>query len=198
MGLHNTRAIVLRTIKLSENDKLVTFLTERHGKIKCSAKAARRIKNRFGGSLEPLSFTNIIYFGKENQEIFNLNNCDIIQSFQNIREDLGKFFTAIYFNELLDSILANGQNPQGLFLFVLESLDGIQKGLNIETLCRLFEIRIMTLTGYAPRFDQCALCKQEPNGGNLGYSFQRNGIICHNCGKNINAELRINAGTLNY
>ena len=198
MGLHNTRAIVLRTIKLSETDKLVTFLTEDHGKIKCAAKSARRIKSRFGGSLEPLSYARVIYFGKENQEIFRLNNCDIIRSYQDIREDLGKIFTALYFNELVDSIVADGQNPQGLFSFVLESLEGIRRGLNTDTLCRLFEIRIISLTGYSPRLDMCAFCKQKPNGKYLGYSFHHNSVICYRCHKMKQVELKLHIGTLNY
>ena len=106
MGLYKTRAIVLKSIKLSETDKLVTFMTERYGKIKCAAKAARRPKNRFGAALEPLSFIQLIYFGKEHQDIFQLNHCDIIQSFQGIREDLSKIYTALYFNELADSMIA--------------------------------------------------------------------------------------------
>tara|TARA_B100000686_G_C16802828_1_gene987394 strand:- start:4426 stop:5178 length:753 start_codon:yes stop_codon:yes gene_type:complete len=198
MALYNTRAIVLRTIKLSETDKLVTFLTERHGKIKCAAKSARRIKSRFGAALEPLSYTHIIYFGKEYQDIYRLNNCDIIHSFQSIRENLAKLFTALYFNELVDLLFADGQNPRGFFQFLLESLAGIQKGLNMDTLCRLYEIRIMTYTGYAPRLDQCALCKNYPNGQELGYSFSRNGIVCQKCNNSKSSEIKIKAGTLNY
>ena len=46
MPLYKTQAVVLRGIKLSEKDKLVTFLTRDYGKIKCVAKGARRIKSR--------------------------------------------------------------------------------------------------------------------------------------------------------
>ena len=62
MPLFNSEAIVLRSINLSEADKLVTFMTNRYGNVKCIAKAARKIKNRFGATIEPLSHIRLIYF----------------------------------------------------------------------------------------------------------------------------------------
>ncbi len=198
MGLFSTRAIVLKSIKLSETDKLVTFLTERFGKIKCAAKAARKPKSRFGAALEPLSCIQLIYFGKEHQDIFRLNHCDIIQSFQGVREDLSKIYTAIYFNELVDSMVAEGQHGKDLFIFLLDAIEGLQGALSVHTLCRLFEIRIMVLTGYGPRLDLCAVCKQPPEGPYIGYSFHKNSIICPNCGKYQRPELWAKAGTFSY
>ena len=101
MALHRTRAIVLKSINLSDSDRLVTFLTKSHGKVKCVAKGARKLKNRFWGSLEPMSHIHLIYFGKENQNLYRLNQADIIESFQSIREDLGKLYKGVYFLGLL-------------------------------------------------------------------------------------------------
>ena len=47
MALYKTRALVIKSINLSESDRLVTFMTENQGKIKCVAKGARKVKNRF-------------------------------------------------------------------------------------------------------------------------------------------------------
>ena len=99
MPLFHTEAIVLRSINLSESDKLVTFMTKRYGKVKCVAKTARKIKNRFGATIEPLTHIQLIYFGKENQTLYRLNHSDIIHSFQDIRDDLQKY--------TLESILVN-------------------------------------------------------------------------------------------
>ena len=198
VGLYKTRAIVLRSINLSETDKLITFLTEHYGKIKCAAKSARKFKSRFGAALEPLSCIQIIYFGKENQGIFRLNNCDIIQSFQGVREDLSKIYTALYFTELVDSMVAEGQRSKELFIFLLEAIDAIKAGLNLYTLCRLFELRIMALTGYGPRLDLCAVCKKTPEGGEVGYSFNKNSVLCLKCGKQYRPEIWLKSGAFNY
>ncbi|GIS84088.1 MAG: hypothetical protein CM1200mP16_03880 [Nitrospina sp.] len=97
MALYKTRAIVLKSINLSESDRLVTFLTENSGKIKCVAKGARKVKNQFWGSLEPMSQVNLIYFGKENQNLYRLNQADIIDSSQLSAKILKKFIKEYIF-----------------------------------------------------------------------------------------------------
>ena len=109
MGLYRTNAIVLRSIKLSETDKLVTFMTEEFGKVKCVAKGARKIKSRFAGSLEPMTYVYLIYFGKENQQLYSLNSADIIQSFHLLRDDFQKLYTGIYLNELVDASVTRSE-----------------------------------------------------------------------------------------
>ena len=93
MTLFKTRAIVIKSINLSESDRIITFMTENQGKVKCVAKGARKIKNRFWGALEPMSLIHLIYFGKEHQNLFRLNHSDIIESFQTIRDDFNKLYT---------------------------------------------------------------------------------------------------------
>lgn len=198
MGLHHTKAIVLRSINLSETDKLVTFLTEEYGKIKCIAKAARKVKSRFGAALEPMSCIHMIYFGKQNAEIFRLNQCDIIQSFQAIREDFQKIYTAVYFNELVDAMVPEGERGSEIFHFLLDTLNAVKDQAEAETLCRLFEMRIMALSGYAPRLDQCAVCRKTPQTQWMGFSFQRSSVICQDCTRQVRPEIKMRAGTLSY
>lgn len=198
MPLYKTQAVVLRGIKLSEKDKLVTFLTRDYGKIKCVAKGARRLKSRYGAALEPLSHISMVYFGKQNQELFSLNQCDIIHSFQSIREDYQKFYSAIYYLELVDMLLAEAHPEPGIFDLLLAILDKTRSQTNMETLCRLFEIRIMVLSGYEPRLNQCIDCKSIPKSLWVGFSCNRHGIICEPCLGRDRTEIIIKNGSLNY
>ncbi|MEC7640713.1 MAG: DNA repair protein RecO [Nitrospinota bacterium] len=198
MGLYNTKAIVLRSIKLAENDKLVTFLTEDFGKIKCAAKGARSIKSKFGAALESMSFIQLIYFGKENQSIYRLNHCDILESFQSIRDDFEKVYTAVYFNELVDALSAEGDRTAKLFHFLLETFYTLKDQAELETLCPLFEMRIMALSGYMPQLDHCVLCKTVPAGKWVDFSYKKSGVACINCCSQTKPNIRIRAGTLNY
>lgn len=198
MPLYKTQAVVLRGIKLSEKDKLVTFLTRRYGKIKCVAKGARLLKSRYGASLEPLSHISMVYFGKQNQELFSLNQCDIIHSFQSIREDHQKFYSAIYFLELADTLMAEAQPEPEIFDLLLAILEKTRSQTNMETLCRLFEIRIMVLAGYAPRLNRCIVCQGIPKSYWVGFSYSRHGIICEPCQGPDFAEIKIKIGSLNY
>lgn len=198
MPLYSAKAIVLRNIDFSETDKLVTLMTENHGKIKAVARSARKIKSRFGAALEPMSYIQLIYFGKVNQELYQLNTCDIIQSFQPIREDLGKLYTGIYFNELIDTLLKEADHSKELFQLLLDALNCLLTQNETETLRLLFEIRIISLLGYSPRLAHCIVCKKEPSTDWVGFSYNLSGVICGLCVKQVKPEIKIRAGTLSY
>ncbi|MCH8156973.1 MAG: DNA repair protein RecO, partial [Nitrospinae bacterium] len=178
MPLFKTDAIVLRSINLSETDKLVTFMSEKFGKIKCVAKAARKIKNRFGAALQPMSHIRLIYFGKENQSLYRLNHSDIIQSFQPVRDDFTKLYTGVYFIELVETLVAEAHVEKNVFHLLLEGLKNLETLHNLETLSRLFEMRLLCLSGYMPQLSHCALCKGPPGTERIGFSFVRQGIVC--------------------
>ncbi len=198
MPLFKTRAIVLRTLKLSETDKLVTLFSETYGKIKCVAKAARRLKSRFGASLEPMTYLSLIYFGKETQEIYRLNQCDIIQSYQSVREDPTKFYTSIYFIELVEAMIGERHPEPEIFHLLVSSLSASMQLNVLDNLCRLFEIRLLALAGYKPRLSLCLVCKKESKSPWVGFSFSKQGIICQPCQNSEIAEAKLQSGTLNY
>lgn len=198
MPLYKTRAVVLKSMNLSEKDKLVTFLTETHGKVKCVAKSARSLKSRFGASLEPMSHVSLIYFGREHQELYRLNQSDIIQSFQDIRENPDSFYTAIYFLELAGHLMAEAHPEPEIFHLLVRSLREAGKTEALGTLCRLFELRIISLAGYTPRLSRCITCHREPKSLWVGFSYARHGIVCEPCFGKEAVETRIKSGTLNY
>lgn len=198
MPLYRTRAVVLKTLNLSENDKLVTFLSETHGKIKCVAKAARRLKSRFGASLEPMSYVSLIYFGREHQELYRLNQCDIIQSFQEVRENPDSFYTAVYFLELADHLVAEAHPEPEIFRLLVQSLNEAGKTVTPGTLCRLFELRIMSYAGYTPRLKKCIACNRQPQSRWVGFSYIHHGIVCEPCFGKEPVEIRIQSGTVEY
>lgn len=198
MPLYRTKGIVLRSFNLSETDKLVTFMTERYGKVKCVAKAARKIKSRFIGSLEPMSYIHLIYFGKETQQLHRLNHADIIQSFQTVREDFQKLYTGIYMNELVDCMAPEGHQEVNIFHLLLDSLEALKNQTNLEPLCRMFEIRLLSLSGYRPELNQCTICRSKKVAGWVGFSYNRRGIVCGSCMKINGSEIKLTTGTLNY
>ena len=66
MGLYRDQGVVLRTIKLGESDRIVTFVTQGHGKVRAVAKGVRKTKSRFGGRLEPTGHVSLLmYEGRE-------------------------------------------------------------------------------------------------------------------------------------
>jgi len=145
-----------------------------------------------------MSHVSLIYFGKEHQELYRLNQCDIIQSFQEIRENPDSFYTAIYFLELAANLVAEAHAEPEIYRLLVQSLREAGKFGNMGTLCRLFELRIMSHAGYAPRLTKCIVCRQEPRSLWIGFSYSHHGIVCESCCGKEAVETRIKSGTLNY
>ena len=73
MPLYSADALILRTYKLGEADRIVVFLTRDRGKKRGVAKGARRTRSNFAGALEPLTHVRVAYFEKERRELVSLN-----------------------------------------------------------------------------------------------------------------------------
>jgi DNA repair protein RecO (recombination protein O) len=198
MALYKTRAIVIKSMNLSESDRLITFMTENHGKIKCVAKGARKAKNQFWGSLEPMSLIHLIYFGKEHQSLFRLNHSDIIESFQTIRDDFDKLYTGIYFLDLIDAMILEGHWEPKVFGLLYQALAALNQQTELEPLRRLFEIRLLSLSGYKPQLEHCVFCRKIPTNGIIPFSYAHNGILCSSCSKSARIDIQFSIGTRNY
>ena len=198
MALYKTRAIVIKSMNLSESDRLITFMTENHGKVKCVAKGARKAKNQFWGSLEPMSLIHLIYFGREHQSLFRLNHSDIIESFQTIRDDFDKLYTGIYFLDLIDAMILEGHWEPKVFGLLYQALAALNQQTELEPLRRLFEIRLLSLSGYKPQLEQCVLCRKIPANGMIPFSYAHNGILCSSCSNSARIDIQFSVGTRNY
>ena len=81
MPLRETEAIVLRTYRLGEADKIASLFTRQLGRLRAVAKGAFRPKSRFGGALEPLSYLRVQLFERENRDLLPLNSVELVESF---------------------------------------------------------------------------------------------------------------------
>lgn len=198
MPLFKTEAIVLQRFNLSESSLIVTFFTRDFGKVKCVVKGARKIKSRYGGRFEPFTCLNIIYSGKEHQNLYILNHCDTIRPFYNLREDYIRLTTGCYFTEIISSFTREAEKNEELFHLFFRALDILESTDNISVLIRIFEMRTIALSGYSPKFDSCLICKNEPKSKYINFHFQSGGIICGKCLNSSSPGRRITLGTLNY
>ena len=80
MPLLESDAIILKTYPLGEADRIVAFFSREHGKVRGVANGARKMKNRFGASLEPLTHSRIQFFEKENRDLVRIQSAEILDS----------------------------------------------------------------------------------------------------------------------
>jgi DNA repair protein RecO (recombination protein O) len=149
MPLHTADALVLRTYKLGEADRIVVFLTADRGKKRGVAEHARRPRSRFRGALESLTHVRMAYFEKERRELVGINYAEPITSplAAASPEALGY---SHYFAELIDEWAAESDPDERLFRLGTAALEALVRGVPVEPLARYFECWLLKLQGVYP------------------------------------------------
>lgn len=149
MPLYSADALILRTYKLGEADRIVVFLTRDRGKKRGVAKGARRPKSKFVGALEPLTSARVAYFEKERRELVNLNYSEPSRSAlsNGTIETLG---CAAYFAELIDEWAAESHEDERLYRLGASMVEALVSGVPPEPLSRYFEYWLLSLQGVYP------------------------------------------------
>lgn len=162
MPLYTADALILRTYKLGEADRIVVFLTRDRGKKRGVAKGARRPRSPFLGALEPLTETRVAYFEKERRELVGLNFAETIQSplrfvgpaatgscAREVARD-GALGYVGYFAELLDEWAQEADADERLYRLGTSTLNALAAGAPVEPLARYFEYWLLRLQGVYP------------------------------------------------
>ena len=157
MPLYTADALVLRTYKLGEADRIVVFLTRDRGKKRGVAKGARRPRSKFTGALEPLTEVRVAYFEKESRELVGLNYAETVRSplamcgSTNPGHDIGGALGYVgYFAELLDEWAQEADADDRLYRLGASMLDALAAGAPVEPLARYFEYWLLRLQGLYP------------------------------------------------
>jgi DNA repair protein RecO (recombination protein O) len=149
MPLYSSDALILRTYKLAEADRIVVFLTRDRGKKRGVAKGARRPKSKFVGALEPLTHARVAYFEREHRELVSLNYSEASRSAlsNGTIEGLG---CAAYFAELIDEWAAESHEDERLYRLGVSMVEALAAGVASEPLARYFEFWLLSLQGVYP------------------------------------------------
>ena len=158
MGLVETEAIVLHTHKLADADKIVVSLTERAGLVRGVARGARRLKSRFGASLEPFTLINLTFFEKETRELVTIKSAEIVRSYFGAAGDADTVAALEQLVELVREFAPPHQADERLFRMLracIEALAGGGDPVPVFTYCELWVLR---LTGFLPDMKTCGGC----------------------------------------
>jgi DNA repair protein RecO (recombination protein O) len=178
MGYLNTRGIVIKEVNIGEADKIITVFSQTHGKISASAKGARRPKSRLIAGTQFLCYSDFVFY--KGRELFLTNSCEVIEPFYEIRNDIEKLTYAAHMVELINDVIQENQPSRRVLQLFLNSLYMLAKTeRNPELISRIFELRLLSITGYAPYVRGCVICGREELGDNVFFSFAKCGFICN-------------------
>jgi len=177
--LYRDEAIVLRTQKLGEADRIVTLLTRSHGMVRAVAKGVRRTSSRFGSRLEPFMHVDIqLYRGR------NLDTVTQVETINRHADAIGRDYqlytagTAILetAQRLTESEAATTQQ----FLLLAGCLSALsQRREPAELILNSYLLRALAIAGWAPSFSECAKCGRP--GPHRAFAIIAGGAVCPPC-----------------
>jgi DNA repair protein RecO (recombination protein O) len=176
--LYRDSAVVLRTQKLGEADRIVTMLSRRHGKVRAVAKGVRRTKSKFGARLEPFTHVDLqCYLGRE---LDIVTQAEIIDVFPSVMDHYDRYTTGTAILESVDRLTEEREPALRLYLMLVGALKALESGEHAAQLVLdAFLLRALSVSGYEPALDRCARCG-EP-GAHRSFHVASGGALCAVC-----------------
>ncbi|MFO7689512.1 MAG: DNA repair protein RecO [Cryobacterium sp.] len=178
MPVYRDEAVVLRTHKLGEADRIVTLLTRQHGKVRAVAKGVRRTGSKFGARLEPFMVADVQLY--EGRSLDIITQAESLGSYGAlITADYDSYTAASVMVETADKLTESEGSLQQYLLLVgaLRSLSRSEHGpaLTLDS----YLLRAVSMAGWAPSFDDCARCGAV--GDHAAVVVQLGGVVCDGC-----------------
>ena len=182
---YKTEAVVLRSLRFGEADRVLHLYTLERGRVGAVAKGIRRTKSRFGARLEPLSHVELVLH-EGSGELQTVTGVELLRAHRPAREDgyrLGVGFIALEaMLRLFPEQEANARAFEALTRF-LDLLDEAESRAEerpaTDPLVLSFQLKLLWLSGYLPHLTSCAECGS--GAGLVGYSPRAGGAVCANC-----------------
>jgi DNA repair protein RecO (recombination protein O) len=181
MPLRETEAVVLRTYRLGEADKIASLFTRQLGRLRGVAGGAQRPKSRYGGTLEPLSYIRLWIFERENRDLLRINSAELIESFFDMQKDYRVQVAAQFVAEVADRFLPEREANDRAFRLLLAVLRAMKHSGEVERPLVYFDYWLLRLGGFLPDFERCASCGRPLGSEPVYFTAGAEGLLCGDC-----------------
>jgi DNA repair protein RecO (recombination protein O) len=181
---YKTEAIVLRSMRLGEADRVLHLYTLDRGRVGAVAKGIRKTKSRYGARLEPLSHVELLLHVGSG-ELQTITGVELVRSHRAAREDPYRLGVGLIGLEAMLRLYseqeASARAFEALtrFLDLLDELPPRPSAHALEPVALAFQLKLLWLSGYLPHLTSCADCGGE--GSLVGYSPSAGGAVCRDC-----------------
>lgn len=180
MSLFRDRAVVLRSIRLGEADRIVSMMAEEHGKIRAVVKGVRKTKSRFGSRLEPITHVAVLCW--KGRELDVVTQAEVIDHFRSIRESLERVGRATAMLEAVDQVAQEGHSSPRLYQMLVGALRVLAES-DSDVVVAAFFWKLLELEGSGPVLDSCARCGSE--GPLVAFDLMEGGALCRSCRRGV-------------
>ncbi len=177
--LYRDQGVVLRTIKLGETDRIVTILTQGHGKIRAVAKGIRKPGSRFGARLEPT--THVALQCYRGRELDIVTQTETIDANRALREHYGCLTHSVSMLEATDQVAQEREPNPALYRMLVGALRTLAENPN-PLVSAAFFWKLLSLEGFHPVLDECARCGDDASPF-ISFDLSEGGVLCETCGR---------------
>jgi DNA repair protein RecO (recombination protein O) len=175
-----TEAVVLRSIRYGEADRVLHLYSRERGRIGAIAKGVRRVKTRFGGRLEPLFRVDLLLH-EGRGELHTVTSAETVDAHPSLRERRDALERA---TQACDAVLRllDSQEPNraayNLLCHELRILD-LEPAAATRAQALAFRLKLLLAAGFAPELGACASCGEREHLG--AFSASAGGVVCPGC-----------------
>ena len=182
---YKTEAVVLRSLRFSEADRILHVYTRERGRIGAIAKGVRKTKSRFGARLEPLSHAELMLH-EGSGELHTVTGVELVRSHRAAREQPYRLSVGLIGAEAMLRLFVEEERNERAFEALtrfLTAVDAIPAGMRgraaLDPLALAFQLKLLWLSGYVPHLESCVECGGTD--GLVGYLARAGGAVCSPC-----------------
>jgi DNA repair protein RecO (recombination protein O) len=179
---YTTEAVVLRSFRLGEADRVLHLYTADRGRVGAVAKGVRRTKSRFGGRLEPLSHVELVLH-EGSGELHTITGVHLRASHRTAREDSYRLGVGLIGAEAMLRLFPEQERNERAFTALGRFLDGLDEAPSLaprrpqlDPLALSFQLKLLWLSGYLPHLESCVECGAAE--GLIGFLPSAGGAVC--------------------
>jgi DNA repair protein RecO (recombination protein O) len=180
---YKTEAIVLRSIRLREADRVLHLYTSQHGRVGAVAKGVRRTRSRFGGRLEPFFRLRLVLWEGKG-ELHTVTQAATVESYPRLREHRSTLSAATSACESVLRVFGDGESNGAAYNLLCRELQLLDAEPAAACAANLlaFRLKLLLAAGFVPELGACARCGA-PAGPGRGrrFSAAAGGVICPRC-----------------
>lgn len=183
MGLIRARALVLFAIPLREKDRIVTFLTEEAGTKRGVARGARKLQSAYASVLEPMTEVNVVFFERENRDLFRVDSIDLVRSSFPLADELSRALLLSAMAEALATFVSDSDPSEKFFRLARHCLDALFADVDTRQVAVYFDLWMLHLSGVFPAIAECSSCGARFPAGEIYLDETVPGFMDRRCAK---------------
>ena len=179
MSTLRDEAIVLRTYKSGEADRVVVLWTKEHGKLKALARGVRKGTSKLGSGLEPLAHIDVL-LADARGDFHIVRQVEHVELFTRLRSDLDRLTAGCALTEVIEAVPLDGVPDREIFVMLSRALASLDNdSFHPFLVPAAFYLKLLVLDGSAPQLDECVNCGEADE--LVAFDPLVGGVQCRNC-----------------